>query len=176
LTAEYATSPLLIKKVKVMTKWITEAKKHLGLKEVIGKGTNLTIQSWLSNLRAWWRDDETPWCGTFVAHCIKSSGYELPKHWYRAMGWLEWGVDIGNVPCFGCVAILSRAGGGHVFFVLGYDKKGNLVGIGGNQGNSVSYQSFDINRVVGYRMPKNTFNRQAISVIDTTYKISNNEA
>jgi uncharacterized protein (TIGR02594 family) len=158
-----------------MTKWIDEARKHIGLKEIVGKDTNLTIQSWLSKLRAWWRDDETAWCGTYVAHCIKAAGYSLPKHWYRAMDWLNWGVDIG-APCYGCVAILSRKGGGHVMFAVGFDEKGNVLGLGGNQGNAVTIQAFDPKRIVGYRMPVGTFHRAPLPLIRQKFAVSTNEA
>lgn len=158
-----------------MTKWIDEAYKHLGLKEVAGKGTNITIQSWLSTLRAWWRDDETPWCGTFVAHCIKTAGYSTPKHWYRAMDWLNWGVEIA-APCYGCVVVFSRTGGGHVGFVVGKDKKGHLVVLGGNQGNAVTVAPFEVDRVVGYRMPESTYSRSKLPLMAVAAGVSTNEA
>jgi uncharacterized protein (TIGR02594 family) len=132
--------------------WIEEAKRHLGLTEIPGPKHNPTIQKWLVKLKAWWSDDETPWCGVFVAHCIDSAGLPLPKHWYRAKGWLEWGTKI-NTPVPGCVCVIDRKGGGHVFFVLGRSASGDLIGIGGNQGNRVSIAAFPTSRVVGYRWP-----------------------
>lgn len=133
-------------------KWIVIARKYLGTTETKGSGTTPVIRTWLVGLKAWWTDDETPWCGTFVAACIKESGLTLPKHWYRAMGWLDWGIPIAK-PVPGCVAIYSRSGGGHVNFVLGRDGLGRIVGIGGNQGDRVSIAAFDPLRVVGYRWP-----------------------
>jgi uncharacterized protein (TIGR02594 family) len=158
-----------------MTKWIDEAKKHIGLKEIVGKGTNLTIQSWLSNLRAWWSDDETAWCGTFVAHCIKKTGYPLPKHWYRAKDWLTWGLDV-HTPCYGCVVVFNRVGGGHVGFCVGKDEQGRLMVLGGNQNNMVSISPFTLDRVAGYRMPIGTFHRGALPTIHTKQASSSNEA
>lgn len=158
-----------------MTKWIDEAKKHIGLKEIVGKGTNLTIQSWLSNLRAWWSDDETAWCGTFTAHCIKVAGYQLPKHWYRAKDWLAWGLDV-HTPCYGCVVVFNRVGGGHVGFVVGKDEQGRLMVLGGNQNNMVSIAPFTLDRVAGYRMPIGTFHRGALPTIHTKQESSKNEA
>lgn len=158
-----------------MTQWMTEAKKHIGLKEISGKQTNLTIKSWLSNLRAWWSDDETPWCGTFVAHCVKSSGYKLPKHWYRAKDWLNWGVEITN-PCYGCVVVFERKGGGHVGFVCGMDHNRRLLVLGGNQNNEVNVTPFDRTRVLGYRLPDLTVVQKQLPIITTSISSSENEA
>jgi len=158
-----------------MGTWITEARKHIGLKEIKGKGTNLTIKSWLSNLRAWWSDDETAWCGTFVAHCIKSAGYPLPKHWYRAKDWLNWGVDVGW-PCYGCIVIFERKGGGHVGFVVGKDKTGRLMVLGGNQGDAVSVIPFDAARAVGYRLPVGIMSRITLPLMASNDLSSTNEA
>jgi uncharacterized protein (TIGR02594 family) len=158
-----------------MTKWVDEGRKYIGLKEIVGKGTNLTIQFWLSTLRAAWRDDETPWCGLFVAFIMKSLGYPIPVHWYRALAWLSWGVDIGT-PCYGCIVIFTRIGGGHVGIVVGKTKDGRLMVLGGNQKNMVSIAPFDLERVAGYRMPIGTFHRGALPVLTTNDSSSKNEA
>jgi uncharacterized protein (TIGR02594 family) len=158
-----------------MTKWIDEAKKHIGLKEIIGAGNNATIQLWLTNLKAWWRGDDVAWCGTFTAHCIKTAGYPLPQHWYRALDWLNWGVEIG-APCYGCIVVFSRKGGGHVGFVVGMDNKGRLMVLGGNQGDAVSIAPFETSRVAGYRMPVGTLHRGALPTIHSVQATSVNEA
>lgn len=132
--------------------WLSEARRWLGMKEIPGPKHNTTIQSWLKQLGAWWTDDETPWCGVFVAHCMRATGHKLPKHWYRAKGWLDWGTAIKK-PVVGCVVVLEREGGGHVFIATAIDNKGRIVGIGGNQGNQVSIAAFDAHRIVGYRWP-----------------------
>lgn len=132
--------------------WLIEARKHLGLREIPGPKHNTVIQGWLSQLGAWWKDDETPWCGVFVAHCFRAAGVPLPKHWYRAKGWLDWGDKLTE-PVLGCVVVLEREGGGHVFIAIGQDAAGRIVGIGGNQGNAVSVAAFDRGRVLAYRWP-----------------------
>jgi len=158
-----------------MTKWIDEARKHIGLSEIKGAGTNLTIKGWLSSLRAWWDEDSTPWCGVFAAHCIKSAGYELPKHWYRAKDWLNWGVEIAE-PCYGCIVVFERKGGGHVGFCVGKDEKGRLMVLGGNQGDKVSIAPFDASRAAGYRMPAGTFSRRSLGTMASNLVSSINEA
>lgn len=134
--------------------WIAEARKHIGLAEIPGKRHNPTITNWLRTLKAWWSDDETPWCGTFVAHCCRTAKRGLPRHWYRAKGWLETGTRLSK-PAYGCIAVFERNGGGHVGFVVGQAADGGLMVLGGNQGNRVSIAKFERSRVVAYIWPDN---------------------
>lgn len=132
--------------------WIVEAQRHIGLREIKGAKHNNFIIVWLESLKAWWSDDETPWCGTFVAHCMKKAECKLPKYWMRAKDWLNWGVIVTE-PFVGCIVVFERQGGGHVGFVVGQDANKNLLVLGGNQGDAVKISPFDIKRVLGYRWP-----------------------
>lgn len=132
--------------------WIVEAYKHLGLKEIPGKQHNKTIQNWLRELRAWWDDDETAWCSTYVSHCFKTANLSYPKMFMRALAWNDWGYQLKE-PKPGCVVTFSRTGGGHVGFVVGESKNGDLIVLGGNQGNAVSLAKFPKKRVSSYRWP-----------------------
>lgn len=132
--------------------WVVEGRKHLGLPEIAGPNHSPVIQSWLHKLRAWWNDDETPWCGVYVAACFDTCGFSLPKYWMRAKAWADWGLPL-VIPVPGCVVIFDRQGGGHVGFVVGQDVRGRLMVLGGNQGNKVSIAAFDRSRVLGYRWP-----------------------
>lgn len=139
LLDEFSIQPL----AKIPTNdlaWMVEAKKHIGLRENTSKTAhNPVILKWLKSLGAWWAEDETPWCGVFVAHCLRIAGVKYPKHWYRALDYVNYGTKLTK-PAYGCVAIKTRKGGGHVCFVVGRDSKtGKLVCLGGNQGNAVSY-------------------------------------
>lgn len=140
--------------------WMIEAKKHVGLTEIKGPKHNATIQKWLSDLGAWWNDDETAWCGVFVAHCLRSAGLtrgsvnsrskkyvagshpgsgKYPFNWYGAGEYrIEGGTKLDR-PAYGCVAVKARPGGNHVTFIVGRLSDGRLVGIGGNQSDSVCY-------------------------------------
>ena len=132
--------------------WIVEARRYIGMAEIPGKQHNPTIQNWLRTLKAWWADDETPWCGTFVAHCCRTANRDIPKDWFRALAWAEAGERL-TAPAYGCIAVFSRTGGGHVGFVVGRDRAGNLMILGGNQGNKVSIAKFSKDRVVAYVWP-----------------------
>lgn len=134
--------------------WLIEARKHTGLKEIVGKMHNSTIQRWLRELGAWWSDDETPWCGTYVAWCLKKAVRKLPKHWYRAKEYENYGTRLTR-PAYGCIAVMSRQGGGHVGFVVGeVSKGGDLLILGGNQGNAVSIARFPRSRITAYVWPE----------------------
>lgn len=141
--------------------WVAEARKYIGLREVPGKDTLPQIRTWLLEVGAWWSDDETPWCGTFVNHCIESTRLIGPRQAYRARSWLNWGMVLSQA-ILGCVAVFdggpTRPGKGHVGFVVGRDAAlngGNLMVLGGNQGDAVSVMAFARNRVLpgGYRWP-----------------------
>lgn len=133
--------------------WLYVAQLDLGLKEIPGKATAPRIERMLRALRAWWSDDETPWCGVAVATWMREGGVDLiPQHWYRARAWLDWGQKLDK-PVRGCVAILERGGAGHVALVTGVDLQGRVLLLGGNQGNAVSINAFDASRVLGYRWP-----------------------
>ena len=134
--------------------WLAVARNYIGTKEVPGsKDVAPTIAKWLLSLHAWWRDDETPWCGVAVAAWMREAGIQqLPVHWYRAKGWLGWGITLTQ-PCVGCIVVFERPGGGHVGLVDGRDQFGRLLVIGGNQGDRVSRAAFETSRVLGYRWP-----------------------
>ena len=79
--------------------WMAEARRHVGLKEIVGAKHNPIIQSWLKEMgnfpnaaKAWYADDETPWCGLFVGYCLGKSGRGVIKDWYRAKAWAEAGL------------------------------------------------------------------------------------
>lgn len=131
--------------------WVTRGRSYIGLREIPGPEHSTVIAGWLSKLNAWWLDDETPWCGTFVAAMLEGHSV-LPKHWYRARAWLDWGFGLDD-PDLGCVVVFERGAGGHVGFVVGRDLANNLLVLGGNQGNRVSIAAFPRFRVLGYRWP-----------------------
>lgn len=163
--------------VIIEPQWLTEARRHEGVTEIKGPKHNGTILGWLSSLRAWWKEDETPWCGVFVANCINVCGVPLPKYWMRAKDWLGRGVSVA-APCVGAVVVFTRDGGGHVGFVVGKDARGNLMVLGGNQGDAVNIKPFAVSRAAGYRWPSAypSAGRFNLPVLDSDGKLSENEA
>jgi uncharacterized protein (TIGR02594 family) len=137
--------------------WLAHARTLIGVAEIPGARHNATIVGWVKQLWAWLGlNDETPWCGTFVAHCLMAVGIQWAKKGFRALEWKSYGVPghVGGAPGLGAIAVLQREGGGHVGFVTGRTADGLFVRIlGGNQGNRVSEAWFETSRVVAYRTP-----------------------
>lgn len=132
--------------------WITEANKHVGLYEKKGPTHHPEIlKFWKDIKRGGIKDDETPWCAAFVGAMLERCGIRSTR-FESAKSYLQWGVTLTN-PVVGCVVVFSRDGGGHVGFFLGYDKKGNLLVLGGNQSDGVNVRAFPVERATGYRYP-----------------------
>lgn len=134
--------------------WLVRAKSYQGLKEIPGPKHNSKILDWLAKLGAWWKDDETAWCGTFVAHCVQESGLPIPTHWYRAKAWSNYGSLLRRERLApGAILIFDRQGGGHVGFYVGEDISHYHV-LGGNQSNGVNITRIAKSRCVASRWPK----------------------
>lgn len=132
--------------------WIAEAKRHIGTKEIPGaKHEPKILQWWKAIKRGGIKTDEVPWCAAFVGGCLEAVGI-VSSRFESAKSYLAWGQKL-HAPLPGCIVVFQREGGGHVAFVMGKDKNGNLVCIGGNQGNAVTIAPFNKNRIVGYRWP-----------------------
>ena len=135
-------------------RWLVTAEKLVGTKEIPGPKHSKVIQGWLSKLRAWWRDDETPWCGVFVAHCMQEAELPYPKLYMRAKEWATYGSLLRpDRAAPGAILVFDRAGGGHVGFYVGEDA-GHYYVLGGNQGNTVNIMKLGKSRLVACRWPK----------------------
>lgn len=135
-------------------RWLKTARRYLGTKEIPGAKHSSVIARWLARLGAWWRDDETPWCGTFVAECLKDAGLPLPRNWYRAKEWANYGSNLRSTHVApGAILVFARTGGGHVGFYVGEDHSYFYV-LGGNQGNAVSVAKIAKVRCIAIRWPK----------------------
>lgn len=133
-------------------KWIIEARANIGVHEIKGLAHNPKILSWWKDIkRAGIKDDETPWCAAFVGGCLENSGI-VSSRFESARSYESWGSPL-SAPAYGCVVVFSRVGGGHVGFVVGQDSQGNLMVLGGNQGDAVNIRAFARDRVTAYRWP-----------------------
>lgn len=158
--------------------WLKVARQSIGVGETPGKATTPAIRKWLVELHAWWTDDETPWCGVAVAAWMNAIGVKLPKHWYRARDWLNWGVPLQE-PALGCVVVFERIGGGHVGLIVGRTGIGTLLVLGGNQGNRVNIAPFNPERVLGFRWPQEHIASLSVGLptyASNTQPVSTNEA
>ena len=136
-----------------MPKWLDHAFRHRGLREIPGPKHNPIILAWVKSLRGWFTDDETPWCGTFVAHCLDVAGLIVPKHWYRAKAYTDYGspCSLDSIP-FGAICVKGRKGGGHVYFAVARSRDNTIIyGLGGNQGNMVNISTFHRKDIIAAR-------------------------
>lgn len=144
-----------------MLKWLDEARRLIGTREVPGAANNPVIMSWGNRLGARvlgiaYGADSVPWCGLFTAWCVHQAGITPPKIAIRAKAWASWGEAIsmtGTRPPLGCVAVFGRDGGGHVGFVVGVHANGDLDILGGNQGDAVNVRRFPRARLIALRWP-----------------------
>ena len=95
----------------------------------------------------------TAWCASFVNATLKQSGMEGTGK-LNARSYLDWGESV-DTPQPGDIAVFSRGDPngwqGHVGFFQGYDENGNILVLGGNQGDAVSVAPYSSDRLLGFR-------------------------
>jgi uncharacterized protein (TIGR02594 family) len=94
-------------------------------------------------------------CALFANHCLTKVGLPGTE--------TLWALDFaGNWPAIkligpavGAFAPMVRSGGGHIIQIVGKDARGNIMGLGGNQSDSVSIVAFPMSRLnKGFWWPK----------------------
>lgn len=162
-------------------RWIVLARKYLGLREIKGSRHEPLIVKWWEAIGAPFRDDETPWCGAFVGGVLREADLPIVSGGAGARSWLKLPVKLDR-PAVGSVVVFwrgSRDGTlGHVGFVVGQDRFGNLMVLGGNQGDEVCIKPFSRDRVLGYRWPSTwpLEERFNLPVLASDGRVSTNEA
>lgn len=101
----------------------------------------------------WYKDDETSWCGIFMAFCAKQAGLTPPKDAATARNWLNFGTST-TTPAPGDIVVYWRESltswKGHVGMFI--RKDGNTIyTLGGNQNNQVCIAGMYESQVLGYR-------------------------
>lgn len=160
-------------------KWIEEALKYLGQHEKYAKGQDneTIVEFWkMGKVDLDVSDDETPWCAAFVSAMLEEAGIHSARTGW-ARGYLKWGQKLG-MPTNGAIVVFSRGPtAGHVGFVVGKDANGNLMVLGGNQGDEVSIKPFRLDRVLGYRWPSDVqLPDMKLPIVASNGKLSSNEA
>ena len=142
--------------ISVELPWYAEAWRLVGVTEVGGKGNNQVILAWAKDLSIPYSEDETPWCGLFVAHCIGSQLSEepLPDGPLGARNWQRFGNPVTPQP--GAVMVFWRekkqSFKGHVGFYAGEDKTHFHI-LGGNQSDKVCVTRVAKERFLAARWP-----------------------
>jgi uncharacterized protein (TIGR02594 family) len=135
---------------------VAAARATVGIKEIPGMLHNPKIIEMAKAVgHGWVKDDETPWCASYVGWVLLTCGIKGTGK-LNARSYLDWGevVEIADAKP-GDVCILTRGDPnswtGHVFFVTKIDNK-RIYGIGGNQSNAVTEASYLRNsKVLGVR-------------------------
>lgn len=135
--------------------WVETAKSLIGTKEKPGSENNPEIVEWAQSIGGWtkqyYTNDEIPWCGLFVAHCLEDNGLSFPKNPLSAMEYAKWGQGLDE-PSYGAILVFVRNGGGHVGFYLGEDDEAYHV-LGGNQSDMVCVTRIAKDRLHAIRWP-----------------------
>ena len=128
---------------------------YLGLQEWPGPKHNPRVVEMFDRVgHGWVDDDETPWCAAFVGSVLASLG--LPHTGkLNARSYETYGQHVETAAARpGDIVVLWRGSRdswqGHVAFFVGMDGK-RLVLRGGNQGNAVTDEAYDTDRVVCVR-------------------------
>ncbi|WP_119309626.1 TIGR02594 family protein [Cohaesibacter haloalkalitolerans] len=165
--------------------WLQVGRSYLGLREYKGNRHNPKILEWWVKIRMPFTDDETPWCAGFVGGVLEECGIRSTRSaGARSYLWQNWGTRLSG-PAVGAVVVFWRGSktgaNGHVGFVVGRDQHGNLMVLGGNQGDAVTIRPFSMDRVLSYHYPagvaiKSAIGFSSLPVVDSNGMLSTNEA
>ncbi|WP_260598276.1 TIGR02594 family protein [Sphingomonas endolithica] len=141
--------------------WLRHGRSLLGTREAAGSASSKTILGWavslgIKVLGIVYNADDVPWCGVFVAKCLRAADVDLSgmKVAVRAKAWATWGSNLAADRLSpGAILVFEREGGGHVAFYVGEDATHYHV-LGGNQGDMVSIMRLAKSRCIARRWPK----------------------
>lgn len=158
--------------------WLRRARQEVGVREIPGPRHSARVLSYWELSKLPFRDDETPWCAGFVGAMLEDVGIKSTRSG-MARSYSTWGQPCGPIP--GAIVVYWRGSktgaSGHVGFVVGKDKAGNIMTLGGNQGDAVTIAPFSPARVLGYRWPSAVDPGKAkLAVIESSGIVSTNES
>lgn len=133
--------------------WLTVALAEQGQTEEPGPNHNPRVVEYHSRTSLAAKDDETPWCASFVSWTMVEVGLQNPNT-ARARDFLYYGQAM-QTPQIGSIVVLSRGSSpsqGHVGFYMG-ERDDKILVLGGNQSNSVNIAPYAKARVLAYRWP-----------------------
>jgi uncharacterized protein (TIGR02594 family) len=136
--------------------WINIAEGEIGQKEKAGADDNQRIIEYHATTGKS-KDDETPWCSSFVNWVMKKAG-QGGTNSAKAVTWAKWGQKVKN-PSYGAIAVIDWDGPGprwkgHVGFVVGKQGAKILI-LGGNQRNAVNIRAYAESLIIAYVYPSN---------------------
>lgn len=132
-----------------------------GVKELPDPEENPRIVEYLKTAApdpSWAASDETDWCSAFANWCFEQCGIKGTGS-LAAKSWLGFGDGIA-IPRRGCIVVFDRPPdpfSGHVAFYIGEapgKHGGSIAVLGGNQGNTISVDTYPRKRLRGFRWPR----------------------
>ncbi|MBS7789288.1 TIGR02594 family protein [Roseococcus sp. SDR] len=129
--------------------WMQIALAEQGQAEQAGGKHNPRILEYHAATTLKARDDETPWCASFVSWCLAEAGLVSTSS-AAARSYRTWGVPLSE-PAYG--AIITFKDPDHTGFYMGRRKDGRWLILGGNQSNRVNVAAYDPDRVTAIRWP-----------------------
>jgi len=144
--------------------WLTLARGELGVKEAPGAANNPTVLRYYADAgHPEINADSTAWCAAFVGAMLERCGTPCSKQ-LNARSYLTWGKPVTK-PYPGCIAVFSRGDPrgweGHVGIFL-EEKNGEILVLGGNQGDAVTIDGQSKSRLLGYREPVSAGNSRTV--------------
>lgn len=137
--------------------WIQVALSELArhVVEVPGPQSHPRIVDYHAITRFGPAPDSVAWCASFACFCLEHAAEEHPRS-KASRDFRQWGVAFP--PGLGCLGVHKsrlRPSRGHVTWIVGYDAKWRLVGLGGNQGDKLQLRAYPYRFFnCGFRMPK----------------------
>lgn len=137
--------------------WMNIALQELGVHETPGPKATKRIVEYDSTTTLGATSDEVPWCSSFVNWCIRQArkkdlSIDLETRSAAAASWSRWGQEL-EYGTYGCIVVMDRPGGNHVFFYLDEDADG-VFGLGGNQSDAVCKRHYSWDDITNFRWPK----------------------
>lgn len=159
------------------------ARSYIGTAETKGAKHNPKIIELRTAARTGIKNDDDAWCSDFHCGVLEKSGHVSARS-AASRANLNWGQKLAG-PAYGATVVFwrgSRSGWqGHVGFVVGRDRHGNLMVLGGNQSDAVNIKPFSVSRVLGYRWPKElelpkAIGMKTLPLLTSDGRVSTNEA
>ena len=135
--------------------WYKIAIEELGVMEYRGFKPNPRILEYQGATSLQAKEDEVPWCASFVCWCLEQAG-EIHPASARSRDFMGYGKSVINKPREGAIVVMQRTEDptkGHVGFFVRRDDKHVWV-LGGNQRDRVGIDKYPIERVLDYRWPR----------------------
>lgn len=166
--------------------WLEAGIRLINVREAPGKADNPQILEWAREeggaIARDYRHDSIAWCALFANHILTKVGLKGTETLWALDFAGQWPAVKLPGPAVGAFAPMKRVGGGHIICIVGRDQHGNVMGLGGNQGDKVSILPFPQSRLdQGFWWPKDVpppmqIGFSSLPLVRSDGRVSSNEA